>query len=212
MTESQGTTSASHGESRPIGREEVIDAAIHAAAELFAERNPSQVTVREIATRAGVSHALVHRYLGSKDDIFRAVIALDRKEAAEFWMRDHGMGRTTSTFEADLPPGRYLRTIMRASLEGVPMSAEDMRFPRADRMAQVMESGKIAELADTEPFDVRFLFSAVTAMAAGMAVAEPFFLVQAGLEDEDHEHVSSELNRLIVRIMAMGDVSGHPGA
>ena len=48
---------------------------LDAARELFAERSFAAVSVRDIAERAGVSHALVHRYLGSKDDVYRAVLA-----------------------------------------------------------------------------------------------------------------------------------------
>jgi len=42
-------------------------------------------------------------------------------------------------------------------------------------------------------------------MAAGMSVAQDFFLVQSGLEGADREYIGSELNRLIRRIVSMGD-------
>ena len=80
MTDPTSGGTAVDTDSRPVGRDEVIEATIRAASELFAERNPSQVSVREIASRAGVSHALVHRYLGSKDDIFAAALKLDREQ------------------------------------------------------------------------------------------------------------------------------------
>jgi AcrR family transcriptional regulator len=207
MTEHNGSGTSADSDPRPVGRDEVVQATIRAAAELFAQRNPSQVSVREIATRAGVSHALVHRYLGTKDDIFRAALALDRQEAAEYWISDHGMGRTAGTFEEDLPPGRYIRTIMRASLDGVPMSVADMKFPHADKMLEFLRSTEFPSVEDAPGFDVRLLFSAVTAMAAGMAVAEEFFLVQSGLEGDDREHVHAELNRLIMRVMTLADRS-----
>ena len=207
MTEQDGGGSSPEIDSRPVGRDEVVQATIRAATQLFAERNPSQVSVREIATRAGVSHALVHRYLGTKDDIFRAALALDRQEAAEYWINDHGTGRTAGTFEADLPPGRYIRTIMRASLDGVPMSPEDMKLPHSDRMLNFLRSAEFPSVEDSPGFDVRLLFSAATAMAAGMAIAEEFFLVQSGLESDDRESVRAELNRLIMRIMTLADRS-----
>jgi AcrR family transcriptional regulator len=46
-----------------------------AAADLLAERGPRDISVRDVAERAGVNHALVHRHFGTKDDLFRAVIA-----------------------------------------------------------------------------------------------------------------------------------------
>lgn len=59
---------------RPRGPEEVRAAVVIAATELFAERPPGAVTVREIAERAQVNHALVHRYFGTKEDLMRAVL------------------------------------------------------------------------------------------------------------------------------------------
>ena len=43
------------------------------AAEMLADRGPREVTIRDVAERAGVNHALVHRYFGTKEDLFRAV-------------------------------------------------------------------------------------------------------------------------------------------
>jgi len=49
-------------------------ALLSAAQELFAERGFERATVREIAARAGVNQALLFRYFGSKDELFRASI------------------------------------------------------------------------------------------------------------------------------------------
>lgn len=45
-----------------------------AARELFAERGYERATVRDIATRAGVNQALLFRYFGSKDELFRSTM------------------------------------------------------------------------------------------------------------------------------------------
>lgn len=50
-------------------------AILTAAQELFAERGYERATVRDIATRAGVNQALLFRYFGNKDELFRAAIA-----------------------------------------------------------------------------------------------------------------------------------------
>jgi AcrR family transcriptional regulator len=65
---------------RPRGREEVMTAILGAATELLAQRSPREVTVRDVAERANVNHALVHRHFGTKDDLLRAVL-LARSEA-----------------------------------------------------------------------------------------------------------------------------------
>lgn len=45
-----------------------------AARELFTERGYDRTTVRDIAARAGANQALLFRYFGSKDALFRAVV------------------------------------------------------------------------------------------------------------------------------------------
>ena len=60
---------------RPHGKAEVMAAIRAAAADLLAERGPRDITVRDVADRAGVNHALVHRHFGTKDELIRGVIA-----------------------------------------------------------------------------------------------------------------------------------------
>ena len=50
------------------------DALLAAAVELFAERGPASVSVRDIARHAGVNHGLVHRHFGSRDELLAEAI------------------------------------------------------------------------------------------------------------------------------------------
>ena len=67
---------------RRRSREEVSQALIDAAAELFAERPSGRVTVREIAARADVNPALVHRYFASKQNLMRAAMEQSQRAIA----------------------------------------------------------------------------------------------------------------------------------
>jgi len=58
---------------KPTGRDSVKHALIDATIELIIEQGTA-VTVREIATRAGVNHGLIHTYFGSKDALIVAAI------------------------------------------------------------------------------------------------------------------------------------------
>ncbi len=60
---------------RPRGREQVRAAVLEAARDLLAERGPDGFTVRDIAARAEVNHALVHRHFGTKADVLEQVLA-----------------------------------------------------------------------------------------------------------------------------------------
>ncbi|PAY23764.1 hypothetical protein CEY15_05845 [Dietzia natronolimnaea] len=64
------TASMSRAERKVATRGRVLDA----AAETFAEREYSAVTVSEIARRAGVAHGLVFHHFGSKQGLYRAVL------------------------------------------------------------------------------------------------------------------------------------------
>ncbi len=104
-------------------RASIREAALH----LFAERGPDAVTVREIATAAGVSAALVLHHYGSKDGLRTAV---DEHATAVFAammeqlgdgdageaLAGGGTASLAEAFAAGLPPGSplpaYLRRIL----------------------------------------------------------------------------------------------------
>jgi len=60
---------SSVGEDSPRGRTEVRQGLMSAAYSLLAERPPSQVTAKEIASLAGVNHGQVHHYFKSKEQL-----------------------------------------------------------------------------------------------------------------------------------------------
>jgi AcrR family transcriptional regulator len=62
---------------KPRGREQVRSAVLTATRALVAERGPDGFSVREIAARAGVNHALVHRHFGTKADVLEQMLAAD---------------------------------------------------------------------------------------------------------------------------------------
>ena len=59
---------------RPRGAAATKAALLCAARELFIERGFDHATVRDIATRAGANQALLFRYFGSKEALFRAAM------------------------------------------------------------------------------------------------------------------------------------------
>ncbi|MGV9835820.1 TetR/AcrR family transcriptional regulator [Nocardia niigatensis] len=68
-----GTGSESGGRQKDAGA--TRSALLAAAREVFAEKGFEGTTVREIAARAGANQALLFRYFGNKDELFRAVVA-----------------------------------------------------------------------------------------------------------------------------------------
>ena len=62
---------------KPRGREQVRSAVLSATSQLVAERGPDGFSVREIAARAGINHALIHRHFGTKADVLEQMLAAD---------------------------------------------------------------------------------------------------------------------------------------
>lgn len=68
---------------RPQGRDQIRAAVLDAARDLVAERGPDGFSVRDVAARAEVNHALVHRHFGTKADVLQEVLELESRAVAE---------------------------------------------------------------------------------------------------------------------------------
>ncbi|ATL69727.1 TetR/AcrR family transcriptional regulator [Nocardia terpenica] len=93
-------------------------AVLAAAKELFAERGYERATVRDIAARAGVNQALLFRYFGNKDELFRAAIADQGRILIEEGPADALLSRLLgrSLEPSDIAAqGRWLQAALRSS-------------------------------------------------------------------------------------------------
>jgi len=79
-------------------------AVLSATRDLVAERGPGGFSVRDIAGRAGVNHALVHRHFGTKADVLEQVLA------------DEGRAVVAAIAEAGLPTSGQASTEVVAEL------------------------------------------------------------------------------------------------
>ncbi len=100
----------------------------NAALRLFADRGPDAVTVREIATQAGISPALVLHHFGSKDGLraevdafaaraFDAIFeAMPTDEIVELLVGGAARGSLAEAFARGFPPGSPLPAYLRRLL------------------------------------------------------------------------------------------------
>ena len=175
---------------RPVGRSEVMEAVLDAATELFAERGPDAVTVREVADRAGVNHALIHRHFGTKEELLRIVLAkaIERMAAVA---RD-----TTNTGEdirdviaAMRREEPAIRLLAWALLAGYPIEQIWPEYPAFQKVQSVLAEEQAATGADGE--NPRIVVATGTAMLFGWILFRPFLDRAAqlstipGLDDED---------------------------
>jgi AcrR family transcriptional regulator len=96
---------------RPQGRDEILDAVLDAAEELFTTAGPFDVSLRAIAQGAGVNYGLVHRHFGTKDALFERLLQryADRW-AARLEELDYE-GALDELLGADQETGAYIRLL-----------------------------------------------------------------------------------------------------
>jgi TetR/AcrR family transcriptional regulator, repressor for neighboring sulfatase len=192
---------------RRLGRDATTAAILDAAEDLFHERDYEAVTVRDIAEQAGVSHALVHQYAGSKEDLFRAVMSrndgsmvsgapthLDLLESASLILRRGLEPRARD----------YSRLLMRTALSGLPYDQTTQRFAAVERLIELAEqqaaSASPAERAEKD-LDPRLVAACVGSLYLGWVSGESWLRPAWGLAEMDDDEVAAGLERVVLGIL-----------
>ena len=166
----------------PTGKQEVVAALLDAATDLFAARGPGAVSVRDVATRAGVNHGLVHRHFGSKDGLVRAV--LDRL-VADLRARYAGGvpdGAVRSAlFDEIAANDEYWRVLARTLLDGHTEWLDHGQFPLIG--AGVASLDAAMKRGGGQAFgDAQAMVASYAAAALGWLVFEPFIAAATGMK------------------------------
>lgn len=200
---------------RSTKRAATTAAILDAAAELFSERSFAAVSVRDIAERAGVSHALVHRYLGSKEDVYRAVLAQNehviRDAAHETPDLDEALGLMLR--EGQLHHVDFLRLVIASALQGMPFATTKGTFPAMQRLVELAEGLEANEPRDPGLPPARFVVCALVALDLGWAAMEQWLVEAASLEEYDRETLVGWLEQAVFSIahgMLPGQADGPP--
>lgn len=167
-------------------REASKQALIAAATELLAERGPKDVSVREIARRAGVNHGLVHHYFGSKAGLVTAVLDDLAQRTADLATPD-APGPNLAFFAAegfDL----HLRVLARLLLDGAAPPRFQSAFPFVDHLAGLGRDQYGLDAATAQ----RRATQAV-AMLLGWMMFEPWLISAGGFDAADTERLRAEL-------------------
>ena len=188
------------------GRDATTAAILDAAEELFSADGFEAVTVRAIAESAGVSHALVHRYLGSKADIFRGVLSRNQGVMLAAAPDDPDLLATTNLImrEGLTNHRRYVRLLADSALHGLPYEQTTGRFAGVDRLVELAEraaaSAPPGERTDDD-LDPRFVIACVTALFLGWGATESWVLPAAGIHDMDEAEAIDGLERVMLGIL-----------
>ena len=188
------------------GRETTTAAILDAAEELFAARGYDAVSVRDIAERAGVSHALVHRYLGSKAEIYRVILESNARGMLAAAPDNPDLLATASLMLRDglTEHSRYLRLVMHSAVRGVPTDWPAGMFGATERLVELAESAAAsaspAEAADHR-LHPRLAVAFVVALTVGWNALGPLLLARTGIDDMDEDAIVDELERVALDIL-----------
>jgi TetR/AcrR family transcriptional regulator, repressor for neighboring sulfatase len=121
---------------RPQGRNEILDAVLDAAEQLFATAGPFDVSLRAIAQAAGVNYGLVHRHFGTKDALFERLLQRYADRWAERLRELDYQGALDELLGADPETGAYVRLLAWTLLSDreTPQSDAHRRYATLDQL------------------------------------------------------------------------------
>jgi AcrR family transcriptional regulator len=171
------TTTTSEPAFRPRGREAVRAAVLESAMRLFADRGPSAVSLRDIATAANVNLGLLHRHFGSKAELVTAAIehyaASARPRVLEALASKNFPASLIDVFRHEV--AMYTRLSAWILLDGT--GPTQATYPIVKAVIELFE------LRGVSAREARARSAAVFGMAAGYAFFEPTLHIAAELDD-----------------------------
>ncbi len=187
-----------------LSREETRARILDVAEELFSRRDPSKVTVREIAEAAGVTHPLVHQYVGSKSDILDEVIKRGAPRRHQMMSENPDYRLVTPDLFADVLDRKvHTRSVVRSAMDGVTYAPFDDRLKSGQMLIELARGA--AESGDQrralpDALDPRFVMAAATALAYGWAATEEWLIRIYDLQDEDPAKVRDQLQIILGQV------------
>ena len=189
-------------EHRRSGREQTTAAILDAAEKLFAERGFTAVSVRDIAAEAGVSHALVHRYLGSKQHVYREMLARRENVIRDAAPDEQDLLEATSLMlrEAVLNQRTYVRLVAHSALHGLSYERTVGQFAATARLTELAlrTAADEGETRDPDAPDPRFVVASTVAMLIGWSAAREWILRAADLETMSEDEFVEEFERIVL--------------
>lgn len=181
------------GEGMPAGPDEVRRAVLDAAAARFAVAGVGDVTLRDIAATARVNVGLISRYVGTRDDLIRAVFAdLTEQLLTEIRADPTGM----RGFDADSVMGRWTRVLTYLVVVDPDTAVEVGSAPLREL------SGVVTRIYGQDDQAARLRIAQLMASALGWRLFEPYLMAASELDPDSLEQVRGELTRTHRRLAA----------
>jgi AcrR family transcriptional regulator len=188
------STAEAATETKLAGSESVKDALIEAAADLLGEVGPRSLSVREIATRAGVNHGQIHHYFGGKRGLLEAAIRHLAKEHFEHSLDLAGGEAIPLPLSLGDDP-RYFRALCQSVMDG------DLDLVRTvDMDDEVSVPLRVLRaLKERDPtrsdLDVRAQFAMLAAQQLGWVAFEELLFLIADVAPDERDHFREVVKR-----------------
>jgi len=182
---------------RPTDDESTQQRILAAAERLFADHGYANVSVRDIADEAGVTHPLIYYHWGSKRELLAAVVADTQAQMrAAFAVEPSALGgdpvararKLLAPLVGDSLAGNkpYFLMVTRAFLDGMPVSDWPGGNPAADALVRLLLDAAPTGDPDREE-KVRTSVAVITALITGWILLEDQLLNIVQLADSRRE-------------------------
>lgn len=185
---------------QPVGRDQIVAAVLDAAGDLFAKTPVDQVTTRMLASHAKVNLGLIHRHLGTKEEVLHALM---ERYATTFRNEVAQASDPVASFQLllnDPVQGAFVRTLAFVMLSGADL---DVVMSRAGAIKEMVKLAKAQPAAqdrarrsnDGEEVKIESKIVVGWSLILGWLLFKPFLLRAAGAPAgaSDVERLISEL-------------------
>jgi len=169
---------------------------IAAARPLFAEKGPSNVSLREVASAAGVNYGLIHQYVGTKNDLLKLVLQRASSEWTDYFVNAPTLDDAVAYIMRP-KSSEYARIVAQSILAGGTPETLLGRSPALAALSQRIEYD--VERPSSSDGDPRIYVAAMTGMALGWGVFGRYVQEIAGLGDQPEDDVTEAVYALLRR-------------
>jgi TetR/AcrR family transcriptional regulator, repressor for neighboring sulfatase len=186
---------------RREGREVTSARILDAAQLLFAKHGPAAVSIRQVAGEAGVTHALVHKYFGSKEELVKAVAyRADSRRTAMALASPSLKEAYGHLFPRMITEREHSMMLVRSAMEGVEYVDLADRMKTTGALVALAQATRASGATPADPpadIDPRVVVASIAAMFFGWAAIEDWLWPLTGLDPADKDEVYRQLQEII---------------
>jgi AcrR family transcriptional regulator len=178
---------------------------------IFAAHGVDGVSVRQIAAAAGVNHALVHRYFGTKDEMVAAILLAEGEAMSALGRPDADAGTSLAALRQvllhALGEGRTsVMLMLRAEIDG--LAPERLLEGEPLRPLVLLRAWLAEHAPDDADIDVEALAMVVGAAMMGLVSCRPMLAAGVGVEQPDDDELVRRCVDVLVGIAAVAIGAG----